>query len=170
MEKKSQTKVCSVCKKKKPFSEYTPRKGRRCPVYSSCKECNRKKRKKSYDLPGNREKSREYIREYKRTKRGKEVQRKYNQSEKGRIAIQKRMLKKRYDITLQQYEQMLDEQDGVCAICGRENKSKVGLSVDHNHKTGGVRGLLCFVCNTKLGHLEDLEFICKAKEYLSRYA
>lgn len=58
--------------------------------------------------------------------------------------------KKRYGITLEDYNQMLDTQNGVCAICGKPPK-KNRLAVDHNHITGKVRGLLCATCNKVLG-------------------
>lgn len=42
------------------------------------------------------------------------------------------------------------------------------LSVDHDHVTGKIRGLLCHKCNVKLGHIEDIEFVLKAKIYLEK--
>jgi len=71
------------------------------------------------------------------------------------------MLKKRYGITQEQYLVMLAEQDGKCAICGREESalSRSGkikpLAVDHCHTTGKVRKLLCFNCNNGLGDFND---------------
>lgn len=80
---------------------------------------------------------------------------------------------RRYGITLEQYEQMLEAQGGVCAICGRPERSKVykhgprSLAVDHGHETGRIRGLLCFSCNTNLGKFDhDLDLLRSAIEYL----
>lgn len=57
-------------------------------------------------------------------------------------------LLKRYGITEQQYDQLYTKQDGCCAVCKRHSSSfKKRLSVDHDHKTGDVRGLLCVHCN-----------------------
>lgn len=77
-----------------------------------------------------------------------------------------------YGMTLQQYERMLEEQGGVCAICkkpeitpGRFGTIKP-LSVDHDHGTGDVRALLCHHCNVALGYMdEDPELIQRLKEY-----
>lgn len=95
---------------------------------------------------------------YKKTDKGKIAECKYRASEKGRIANRKARrkcsLKKLYGVTLEQYDKMFVAQSGQCAICGQ---SELGyrLCVDHNHKTGAVRGLLCHGCNLSLGHLED---------------
>jgi hypothetical protein len=77
-------------------------------------------------------------------------------------------LKKHYRLTLEQYEQMLSEQGYVCKICGKPETSKPhGLSVDHCHSTGKVRGLLCGNCNTLLGHAKDsTEVLLKCVNYL----
>jgi hypothetical protein len=71
----------------------------------------------------------------------------------------KEQLKKKYKISIQQYEEMLASQRGVCALCGSaDRKSKYGhFSIDHCHKTGRIRGLLCYRCNTILGVLGDDE-------------
>lgn len=58
----------------------------------------------------------------------------------------KRALLIKYDMTPEEYDSMLDRQGGVCLICGRPPKKR-RLHVDHEHKTGKIRGLLCFQCN-----------------------
>ena len=60
-----------------------------------------------------------------------------------------------YGVKREQWEHMLKEQKGVCYICGNA-PGKHGLHVDHNHKTGKVRALLCGPCNTKVGFWEDV--------------
>ena len=75
-------------------------------------------------------------------------------------------LKKKYDITPGRYAELLFWQNGVCAICGGVNKTHT-LSVDHNHKTGKVRGLLCVRCNSLLGNAkDDVSILTKAIAYL----
>ncbi|MDX3260741.1 endonuclease VII domain-containing protein [Streptomyces sp. MI02-2A] len=65
------------------------------------------------------------------------------------------------------YDVIYKGQDGRCAICQRATGASRKLSVDHNHKTGEVRGLLCRVCNNLLGHARDsTEFFDRAKQYL----
>jgi len=63
---------------------------------------------------------------------------------------------KRYGITPEQYDEILAAQNCCCAICGiEESKLPRRLFVDHDHKTGKVRGLLCSNCNFVLGYSKD---------------
>lgn len=76
-------------------------------------------------------------------------------------------LKKRYNLSTEEYDYMSFKQGHACAICGDKPTDKK-LSVDHNHKTGAIRGLLCSTCNTALGLLkDDPELIIKAYNYLT---
>lgn len=74
-----------------------------------------------------------------------------------------------YGVTAEEYARMNAEQGGLCAICGGTNGEKQ-LAVDHCHKTGIVRQLLCGCCNTSLGGFRDsIELLLKAIEYLKRH-
>jgi len=76
------------------------------------------------------------------------------------------LLKKKYGITLEQYSVMLEAQGGVCYLCGRTNGDR-SLAVDHNHKTGRVRKLLCGHCNYLVGTIENSkDEIKKIEKYL----
>ena len=71
----------------------------------------------------------------------------------------KSRLKKEYGLSIEEYELLLKQQFGECAICRsktgtRKTKTRT-LAVDHDHKTGKVRGLLCQPCNTVLGMFND---------------
>lgn len=86
-------------------------------------------------------------------------------------------LKRQYGITLEQYNQMLEEQNGVCAMCFEPETVKSHhtgevryLAVDHDHKTGKVRGLLCFRCNTMLEHFDkDIDKIKAVLAYIKEH-
>jgi hypothetical protein len=79
----------------------------------------------------------------------------------------KSRIRRKYGISPDQYEALLHSQNGVCAICQREHKRR-RLNIDHCHKTGAVRGLLCDRCNLAIGLLRDQrEVIARVLEYLS---
>ena len=75
----------------------------------------------------------------------------------GRKAISNRRsyLKRKYGITLEQYDAMLESQGGCCAICRRPPRDDISLHVDHHHGSGRLRGLLCFSCNVTVGHMRE---------------
>jgi hypothetical protein len=81
-------------------------------------------------------------------------------------------LKQRYGLTLEDYDNLLQLQNGVCAICGRPPRGKTKgrrLYVDHDQTTGRVRGLLCPSCNTTLGQFNhDPAVLLAAINYLRR--
>lgn len=73
---------------------------------------------------------------------------------------------KKFGITLEDYNILLNNQDGVCAICEKSQFGKA-LAVDHCHKTKVIRGLLCDSCNLGLGKFnDDKKLINKASKYL----
>lgn len=82
---------------------------------------------------------------------------------------------RRYGITLEEYDTMLAEQNFVCAICKNPESMKhksgrfYNLSIDHDHDTSIVRGLLCRNCNVGLGNFsDDIEKLSAAITYLSK--
>lgn len=85
----------------------------------------------------------------------------------------KHKLRKIYNLTPEDYFKMTELQNNLCAICDRPERDKHRkiLSVDHNHKTNKVRGLLCHKCNAAIGYLgEDISIILNAANYLFKYA
>lgn len=80
---------------------------------------------------------------------------------------------RRYGITPEDYQRMFDEQDGKCAICGKTENlfgTSERLHVDHCHKSGIVRGLLCGQCNVMLGaSTDDPDIMRKGAVYLERH-
>lgn len=84
-------------------------------------------------------------------------------------ARQRKSKCRKYGITLQEYDDLLLRQGGVCTLCGAKNL-RAGdkyLCVDHDHITGDVRGLLCHRCNSGIGFLnDDPELLSKAAAYI----
>jgi len=130
-------KVCKKCGKLKPRSDFIGKQKLGRP-YHLCMEC--------------------------RAKHSKEWREKY--PERYREAKRKHNLKRIYGITIQEYDKILKKQKGRCAICGKK-PGKIRLAVDHCHRTGKIRGLLCNSCNLGIGKLGDtIEKLKKAIDYL----
>lgn len=124
-------KVCKTCKTLKPIEKFYRAKDNKDGLQGSCKACRNQKIEESRKIYQHREPG-----GYRRVR-------------------QDISLRRRYGITVDEYEAMLKQQRGVCAICLQECTSGKSLAVDHCHKTGKVRGLLCAACNVSLGKFKD---------------
>lgn len=75
---------------------------------------------------------------------------------------------RKYGITIKQYNKMFNLQHGCCAVCNKHQSTfEKRLAVDHNHKTGKIRGLLCAGCNANVGFYEKRQKMITA--YLKKY-
>ena len=79
-------------------------------------------------------------------------------------------LKTLYGVTLEEYHKIFEKQGKCCAVCKIKVPTKPGWCLDHNHKTGEMRGILCPKCNRGLGYLDDsAKNLKNAIEYLKAY-
>jgi hypothetical protein len=153
-------KKCSKCGKFKYLDDFYFRKNRS--IYeSSCKICCLISLKKSINKPENKIKYK--IRQKKWKNENKERLSKYSRSAR---------LKLKYGITTIEYNELLNKQNGCCSICG-SNDTKDGKAknfyIDHDHKTGKIRGLLCRHCNLLLGFSQDqINILENAIKYLKK--
>ena len=138
-------KKCSRCNQEKTTSEYHKDSSAKSGLYAYCKECARAKTR-AWKVAN--------------PERDKESQKRSR--EKNPRVYRNKQLLWTFGITLEQYEQMLADQGGVCAVCGKteteihpQSKKVRNLNVDHCHHTGKVRGLLCNSCNRGIGLLND---------------
>lgn len=139
-------KYCPKCKKIKLLEEFNKSNGDFSP---HCTLCCRELSKKYYNPKKNSEK--------------------YNDN---KDAVRDDRLKRKFGITLNEYNEKLFSQEEQCAICGKsvENNGKA-LAVDHNHNTGEVRGLLCNNCNVAVGFVdENIDIARKMIKYLERWS
>lgn len=133
-------KTCNVCKQTKPLDDFYVMRASPDGKAYTCKACQKAYKKKlRTDDP---------------------------------LYERKQSLQKLYGLTLEDYDMMWDAQNGVCAVCGQPETDKQKgvvrrLSVDHDHDTGEVRGLLCNSCNRAIGLMnDDPERLRLAAEYL----
>ena len=83
-------------------------------------------------------------------------------------------LKGNYGITLNEFERRLEMQNNECEICNqkfiKDSKGLLKASVDHNHSTGKIRGIICNTCNLTLGRIkENKQVLYKMIQYLEKY-
>lgn len=143
---------CTKCKETKPKDSFRKRKNSSNGLQYWCRKCENKANRQRYKPKPKKKKKQTNPKTIKRNARN-------------------RMLQHRYNITLEEYEQMYENQNGKCSICNDNYPSggTNGLYVDHCHKTGNVRGLLCPRCNSLLGRfLDDQKILNKALEYLNK--
>lgn len=147
-----------MCGKTKSISQFYKHPFNKSGRDTRCKECS-----KAYNnqwSEANKERKRELVRNCKRRSRQYHAPLKTYPSRQEHTPEQReRWLfnhrTKSYGITVAQYKQMLEEQKGLCAICGEPDPDGKRLSIDHDHDTGTVRGLLCNKCNLGLGYFRD---------------
>lgn len=134
-------KTCKTCNKTKELKYFHKKKGGLLGVKTNCSDCCKIIDAKYYSTPKHKNKRLER-----------------QASEEYQLYIRSFRLKRKYNINLEDYNRMLKEQNGVCKVCGTSKISGVSdkyFSVDHCHKTGKVRGLLCSPCNIALGIVKD---------------
>lgn len=143
MEKQNKVKVnhkiCSRCNIDKPWSEYHIRKDVGHPR-GECKKCRCLGQKIYFQK--NKTKVLANVREY---------------YQKNKDKWRASSFKRKFNITLEDYNNLAIQQNHVCAICKsiQKHSNNEHLFVDHCHKTGKVRGLLCHKCNTAIGLMND---------------
>lgn len=146
-------KHCGICNKTRPLACFGGDKNKRNRLQSNCKECRKNKERERRNNPEVKKKIKEYKQKPENKRRTKDL-----------------ALKRIFGLTIEQYDVMLKDQNNCCYICEGKEKTKRSLAVDHCHKTGKVRGLLCTKCNQGIGHLNDnIEYLKKAIEYLEKY-
>ena len=163
-------KRCKKCDTVKPLEEYYRATGARDGYRGECKACNAAASRARYVADPATAVARvkrwqqanpERLNAYRRQRRANpDIKR----------AERSSYLQRKYGLTIEEYDQMLGSQDGRCGVCGREPSATYSLHVDHDHQTGRIRGLLCFVCNSSLGELDDFDLLWAALTYVGRRA
>jgi len=164
-------KICPRCKECKPLELFS--KSKRTPdgYKYICKACI------SIDYFANHEKEKAKRKEHYNSNKAVYLEKAYNwreqNPEKRQLSEKKRSLKKKYNLDWSDYLVMFEVQDGKCAICNiplsvHVNEYFPSACVDHCHKTGKIRGLLCYSCNLVLGYArDDVSILDSAKAYLN---
>ena len=175
--RESDPKTCNRCGRLLPLSEYHTFKQRGTEELQhrgTCKECFsisarnwEKSEQGKASLKRWKDLNADKIRQYRETAKDRPIK---GMSHKD--YYRNCWLHSKYGITLAQYDEILAVQDGKCAICGNgksvRKEKEFPLSVDHDHETGRIRGLLCHNCNVALGSLRNsVPLLQKAITYLT---
>jgi hypothetical protein len=163
-------KKCRICGEEKPLTEFHRATGARDGHRGECKSCFRSLWKARYEAdPERRRRAVAGAKAWqaRNPEKHAEIQRQYRESGRKAEVMRAAHLKRKYGITIADYEAMLAAQGGGCAICGAAEPDGQSLHVDHCHDSGAVRGLLCFRCNAGLGQFDhDGERLARATAYL----
>jgi hypothetical protein len=175
-------KICTKCKEEKPLDQfYKQGDGLMSRCSTCCKEIKKRWMSNKVYVDPPQEKPcntcgiTKPISEFNKDRQAKTgIRAKCRECQRGEP--KRRYKYKNTHFSQEQYNIKLIEQDGVCAICGKEEEGKTNrgdnkkLAVDHNHKNGQVRGLLCSRCNTAIGLLrEDVTAIGAAIKYIIKH-
>jgi hypothetical protein len=144
------SKVCSSCKIEKPLSAFSPMKTYRDGHRGQCKACRT-----------------EYQQHYGRSPAGKATEKRYYETPKGKLRLRHKRLRYNYGISMEEFNRLSAAQNKACAICEKPCRL---LVVDHCHKSGVIRGLLCPKCNKEIGRMGDTyRSFYRIAEYLAGF-
>lgn len=171
MSSSTSTKRCTKCGEIKPLGAFYRAPANRDGRRGDCKDCNLAAKRKWYEQ--NRERAIERARTWQRENRARyqDKQRRYREANRDELSRKnrERHLQKTFGITLADYVRMLEEQGFGCGICGDAPPEGGSFHVDHDPRSGRVRGLLCVRCNNGLGQFRDTSSLLRsAIDYLHR--
>ena len=167
-------KICTKCKIEKNINEFNKCSRNRDGRDYVCADCKAEGKREYYteNVERERKKRRDYGIKHKieRAEYGKQ----YKEKNRKRIRLDCRnyYYLKTHGISLKQKEQMIVDQDYKCLSCGTDLRlvAHDKTCVDHDHKSGKIRGILCHHCNVCLGLLgEDVNRVYKLAEYIIKY-
>lgn len=181
-------KFCNYCKETKNSSDFYYKKDRKDNLDTYCKICtlsknkilynkkeSYKKTRKEYKIK-NKEKIAQKEKEYRKVNKEKIKIRVEKYINDNREIIKNKVIFKKYGLTSQEYNNLLLECNNLCSICKNSETTKhrngniKSLSIDHCHKTGKVRSLLCTNCNIVLGKFNDsIKLFENTISYLKKY-
>ncbi|MFZ6002544.1 MAG: endonuclease VII domain-containing protein [Actinomycetota bacterium] len=161
------SKRCTKCGLVKPLSAFYAMQGMRDGHRNDCIECNKaaKRERHARDPEPYRERARQWALE--NSERRAAYQAEYRNRPERKRVMRDLYYRRTYGITADEVDEMLDAQNGGCAICGAKPERLASMHVDHDHDLGHLRGLLCIACNQGLGQFRDNpEILLRAIVYL----
>ena len=159
-------KRCKRCGETKPLEQFYKNKTGKDGLRPECKACSGAQKKAWYRK--NREAVIAKVIAWQRANQDRYNARMREYRKTHPEAARADHLRRKFDLTLDEYEQMLEQQGGGCAICEDPPNEKISLHIDHDHGTGEIRGLLCVRCNNAIALLrESPDILRRAIRYVS---
>jgi hypothetical protein len=158
------TKRCKDCGQVKPLHDFYRAAGTRDGHRNDCKSCNLAAKKRRYDADPAK-----YIGMVKRWQQANADRVNANHRKNNARPERKRALRdgRTFGISADEFDELLEKQGGGCAVCGKRPERVASLHLDHDHETGGVRGILCLSCNQGIGKFrDDPDLLERAASYL----
>lgn len=162
-------KTCVKCGKTKPLTGFYQQAGMRDGYRNDCKACMKVLRQRWYERNRDYAIQRSQLWRERNPEKFAEWKRRNREENRERISASNRRghLRRKYGLSVEEFEFLRLSQADMCAICGEPEPS--GLHIDHDHETGLIRGLLCGKCNKAIGLLkEDPGLFDAASSYLQR--
>jgi hypothetical protein len=161
-------KRCTKCGELRPLDQFYAAKGTRDGLRGDCKLCFQARAKARYPLVRDRAIARARQWQLENPERYRATLKRLRSTPEYKRRARNQYLMRKYGVTVDEYDELLAAQGGVCAICGRPPRDDISLHLDHDHTTGERRGLLCFKCNNALGDFDDdPERLLRAYVYLT---
>ena len=161
----SRSKTCRICGDTKPLDEFYRMTGMRDGHRNECKACNLSQRKQRYDSKAAVERVQRW-REA-NADRYAAYRREYAARPERKRAMRDLYYRRTFGISADDFDALLAQQGGGCAICRKRPERDASLHLDHCHATGAIRGILCLSCNQGLGLFgDDVALLDAASRYL----
>jgi hypothetical protein len=159
-------KKCTACKREKSIDEFRKAKGYKDGIFSTCKTCEKERLKEWRKANPDKVKA-QNTRSNTKRRINETGYFDPNRKEEWSRAKRSAHLKRKYGITIEEFERISKDQGDRCKTCLR-GTDEIWLCVDHCHTSGKIRGLLCNTCNSALGGVNDnVETLENMIEYLN---
>lgn len=153
---------CRICGQMKPLNDFYKMKGMRDGYRNECKACNLRQKHDRYVEDPDREIARVKRWQQDNAERLNTYRWQHRKLPETKARERRTYLKRKFGLTPDEYSAKLEWQGGVCLICQRPPADGQFLDIDHDHRTGRPRGLLCRNCNQGLGQFREDPFLLAA--------
>jgi hypothetical protein len=158
-------KTCKKCGETKPLDDFYRATGMHDGRRNDCKTCNLVAKKSRYDSAKAVAAAKRW--QARNPERVRAYQADYRSRPGQKRAQRDRYYRRTYGLTADEVDEMLAAQSGVCAICRELPEVEARMHIDHDHRSGAIRGALCSRCNHAIGLLrEDPVLFARAADYL----